>query len=222
MASYIDTNAIFYDFLRASKTGDTVGTLNADITATVTSIVMAGGYTPLEKGPRVIKIDSELILVKGTGNTLTVIANGRGFFGTTAAIHTATTGIVRATFSQVLTNVQLGRMEEFENDSPGLSFSSVGAWSDVAVERMRKPRMQLLIYGGKDAQGRMRNVAPAIVQGLLQERCDDLDSGQESVTSGTIMTADYYGEEGQALYDPDAIPAWPYMLAFLNCEMKGN
>jgi hypothetical protein len=221
MEPFINSHAIMTDFLTASKVGDIIGTLDSGISDSDTSIILNSGFTPLRKGPQVIQIENELIIVYGTTSTLTVIPNGRGLFGTTPAAHVADTNVKRVTFSEVTTNIQAGRLAEFTNSTPGILFRIDGVWDGVVVDYMSKPRVQLKIYGGKDNENQMREELVIAIYGLLLERCSELDDGQESLSSGTIITADGYGEEGQLLYDPDTKPPWPYILTYLNCEVKG-
>lgn len=218
----ISSLAIIEDFLKASKTGVTLGTLSAEFSATGTSLTLNSGFTALEKGPRAIKIDSEVIMVTGTGATLTIIPHGRGFFGTTAAVHASGATVTRATLSDCVTNIAEGDLLDFENAAPAISFTLPSSW-DVSLGAMVKPRALFKVYGGKDSQGTARTDAPRYLYDLLIERCDDVEKGFESVGSGTVVTADYLDEEGQSLLGETGSglkPPWPYILTFVNFELR--
>jgi len=228
MGVVVSSLEIIGEWLRTVVTPTTLGTLNADITASATSVVLAAGYTgTLPAGVWAVKIGSEVLHATQTGDTLTVETGTRGSHGTTAAAHLAGASVTQANFASVVgNNVWERGFPQGFIDSPvaatlyhivggqpkQLYSAGVGVRSSV-----RKPRVLLRCYGGPDSEGNYTDVATDMVYKLLAARLEA--APMEAVASGVVMSVVEDGE-GQILTDPDTQPPWPYILTFAEMEIR--
>jgi len=212
------------EYFRVARTPDTLGALNADITAADTSIVLVGGYSSLDSGYHVVLSESELIPCSHAAGTLTVETYGRGYFGTTAAIHAATTTVSIAVLnSMVGSNVwDFGAEPSWKNATPGIIYTcSGGDNTEVngagSHDSIRKPRAHIKSFGGQDSEGSYPDVAAEIIDRAVLERIYQTTKA-ETLTSGRVLSA-RCDSDSQPLKDTGVKPIWPFVLRFVNFEI---
>ena len=219
-----NARTVIGEYFRVAKTPDTLGTLNADITAADTSIELAGGYSSLDSGYHVVLIGSELILCSQTAGALTVETYGRGYFGTTAAIHVATATVSIAVLnSMVGSNVwDFAAKPSWKNATPGIIFTcSGGENTEVngagSRDSIRKPRAHIKSCGGQDSEGNYPDIAAEIIDRAVLERIYQTTEA-ETLTSGRMLSA-RCDSDSQPLKDTEVKPIWPFVLRFVNFEI---
>lgn len=221
--SIVDVNSVIREFLLAG-TAPSAGTLAADLAIDGASINLVSSPSGLPGGLTPVKIDDEIILVAGTGDPLIVEGNGRGAFGTTAAIHLSGAMVSRALLPQAIgAKAYFSKAPEgsgpggYTNTVPAVVYNVIGTHKE-GVNEIRYPRVKFRCFGGRDSSGNVSPLLPSIIQRLLIEKANDLEAPL-TLSSGTVISAVPDGE-GESLWDDTVEPAWPYSILFLNMEIR--
>lgn len=207
----IDTISMTRAFLTTLVAAPATGVLQAPgLTAAGLVITLAAGegasFPSNENFP--VRIDAELMHVTRTVDTLNVIPNTRGAFGTTAAAHFAAAVVSQANlYLTVGANVYYRDLPDgYKNDFASVVFLIRGGDSERSSE-LHNPSYQFMCFGGNEG---VRD-AHAVYR-MLHDRLQNV--GGTATTEGRIITA-YEESIGQDLRDPDTEPYnWPYTLTF--------
>ena len=223
---------IIGEFFRTTVALDSLGTLDGAISASAATITLSVGFSSLDLGAQVVKIDSELIMVMQSGGTLTVGGNGRGYFGSTAASHLDSAAVSVANLSAMIGNNawewdadddSISSDSPWKNATPGVVFAGVGGdnenvHSGGVRHSIRKPRIQIKSFGGKDFQNNHTPLAADIIDRAVLERIEEI-SAATTFASGKLMSI-FSDTDSQRADDPDARPRWPMYLRFANAEIQ--
>ena len=218
--SVVNVAHIIREFLIASKTGDLLGTLNGEVSATASTLTLNDGYSLLlNAGVWPIKVGSELIVVTQSLGVLTEGVKGRAAFGSTAAIHADTTQVRRATLSDLIgTRVYESDLPtSFKNTAPGIAYD-ITSGSPQRDGPLRRAMASFKIYGGKDSANHIRDMFARMVYQAFAERIKEVPSAV-SVDSGVLISA-IEETEGQLLFDDSLEPEWPYIATICQFEAR--
>lgn len=208
-----DAVAVIDDFFQEAITGVEVATLGAELdSATTTTATLVNILADVPTGIVVLKIESELMLGRIAGGTLTLIGGARPTFGTSAVTHSITTPVLLATLSDVIgSRVYHMLGSGFSNDKPGVIYTPLpGGFNDVTG--VQSPRVSVKIYGGINLSQKHPKLYARIVNSLWIERARA--SIQKRYISGMIGSVRVDGSGQELLDESSGIPAQPFVLSF--------
>lgn len=208
-----DAVAVIDDFFREVITGVEVATLGAELdSATTTTATLVNVLADVPTGIVALKIESELMLGRIAGDTLTLIGGARPTFGTSAVTHVITAPVLLATLSDVIGDSVYHMLgSDFSNDKPGVIYTLLpGGFNGVTG--VQSPRVSVKIYGGTNLSQKYPKLYARVVNSLWLERAR---AGiQKRYTSGMIGSVNV-DDSGQELLDEHSgIPSQPFVLSF--------